>query len=59
MMHKAYECTIEFSRDGKHIIRRSRSIGPIVPCAIVLIIALLLGRAVITIPSSLLSLMTR
>ena len=43
-MKNAYECNEQFSRDGK-CLNRERRIGPIVPWAIVVILALLLGKA--------------
>jgi hypothetical protein len=48
----AYECKVEYSRDGKRLTKRERSIGPIVPWSIVALVALLMGRAVIELPPS-------
>ena len=58
-MQNAYEYKEEYSADGKRLVRRERSVGPSVPWAIVLILALALGRAFITIPPWLLNLLIR
>jgi hypothetical protein len=58
-MQNAYECKEEYSADGNRLVRRERSIGPGVPWAIVFIVALVLGRAFITVPPWPLNLLIR
>jgi hypothetical protein len=48
-VQKAYECKVEYGRDGK-CIRREWSVGAIVPWAIVALVALFTGKALL--PSS-------
>lgn len=43
-MKNAYECKEEYGRDGR-CIRRERAIGPIVPWSVVVLVALLMGKA--------------
>jgi hypothetical protein len=50
-MKNAYEVREEFSRDGK-CLKRERNLGPIVAWAIVALVALISGRAVIQFPPS-------
>lgn len=48
-MQKAYEWKVEYGRDGK-CVRREWSIGPIVPWAFVALVALLSGKALVSLP---------
>jgi hypothetical protein len=50
-MQNAYECKEEFGKDGK-CLKRERAIGPIVPWSIVALVALLAGKALVSIPPS-------
>jgi len=47
MMHKAYEVKEEFSPDGRRLVRREWSIGPIVIWAVVAVAAIWRGQAIL------------
>jgi len=51
-MRNAYEIRETYSKEGKRLTRE-RSIGPIVPWAIVALATLLSGRAIVSVPASL------
>jgi hypothetical protein len=48
-VNKAYECKVEYSRDGK-CIRRERSVGAVVPGSIVALIGLWTGTTLFNPP---------
>jgi hypothetical protein len=50
-MRNAYEIRETYSTAGKRL-SRERVIGPIVPWAIVVLVALLSGRGIVTLPES-------
>jgi hypothetical protein len=50
-MQKAYECKVEYSRDGK-CLRREWSVGAIVPWALVALVAIWSGHALVSLPAS-------
>jgi hypothetical protein len=50
-LRNAYECREEFGRDGK-CSKRERTIGPIVIWGIVALVALVMGKGLVSIPPS-------
>jgi len=49
-MRNAFESRIEYTKEGKPV-KKELAVGAIVPWSIVLIIALLVGKVVVNVPS--------